>query len=115
MGHFRGVVIAVEKFHAHPGDQRSIYRQKRITKIAPKAHAQMYHAFSHKELQAWQRCQEVGEDFTRLSQADQLILTNMIERQLTEGTAHFREHAEAWLADVLGEEGGAFIVDRRRG
>ena len=50
-----------------------------------------------------------------MSQADQLILTNMIERQLTEGTAHFREQAEAWLADVLGEEAAALIVDRPRG
>ncbi len=75
----------------------------------------MYHAFSHKELQAWQRCQEVGEDFTRLSQADQLILTEMIERQLTQGTAHFREQAEAWLAEVLGKDAAALMVDRPRG
>ena len=75
----------------------------------------MYHAFSHKELQAWQRCQEFGEDFTRLSQADQLILTKMLERQLTQGTAHFREQAEAWLAEVLGEEAAALMVDRPRG
>ena len=38
---------------------------------------------TQQELQAWERCKEVGEDFTRLSQADQLILTKMIERQLT--------------------------------
>ena len=75
----------------------------------------MYHAFSHKELQAWERCKEFGEDFTRLSQADQLILTKMIERQLTQGSAHFREQAEAWLADVLGEEAAALMVDRPRG
>ena len=63
------------------------------------------------ELQAWERCQEVGEDFTRLSQADQTILTKLIERQLTQGTAHFREQAEAWLADVLGEDAAALMVD----
>ena len=40
----------------------------------------------------------------RLCRADQLILTNMMARQLTQGSAHFREQAEAWLADVLGEE-----------
>ena len=70
---------------------------------------------TQQELQARERCQEVGEDFTRLSQADQLILTKMIERQLTEGTAHFREQAESWLADVLGEEAAALVVDRPRG
>ena len=59
---------------------------------------------TQQELQAWERCKEVGEDFTRLSQADQVILTKMIERQLTQGSAHFREQAEAWLADVLGEQ-----------
>ena len=47
--------------------------------------------------------------------ADQVILTKMIERQLTEGSAHFREQAEAWLADVLGEEAAALMVDRPRG
>ena len=51
----------------------------------------MYHAFSHQEFQAWERCKKFGEDFTRLSQADQLILTKMTERQLTQGSAHFRE------------------------
>ena len=70
---------------------------------------------TQQELQAWDRCQEVGEDFMRLSQADQLILTKMIERQLTQGSAHFREQAEAWLADVLGEEPAALMVDRPRG
>ena len=70
---------------------------------------------TQQEIEAWQRCQEVGEDFTRLSQADRLILTKMIERQLTQGSAHFREQAEAWLADVLGEEAAAFVVDRPRG
>ena len=45
----------------------------------------------------------------------QLILTKMIERQLTQGSAHFREQAEAWLADVLGEEAAALMVDRPRG
>ena len=39
----------------------------------------------------------------------------MIERQLTEGSAHFREQAEAWLAGVLGEEAAGFVVDRPRG
>jgi len=75
----------------------------------------MYHAFSQQEFQAWQRCKEFGEHFTRLSPADQLILTKMIERQLTQGTAHFREQAEAWLADVLGEDAAALMVDRPRG
>ena len=70
---------------------------------------------TQQELQAWERCQEVGEDFMRLSQADQVILTKMIERQLTQGSAHFREQAEAWLADVLGEEAAALMVDRPRG
>ena len=70
---------------------------------------------TQQELQAWERCQAVGEDFTRLSQADQLILTKLIERQLTQGTPHFREQAEAWLADVLGEEAAALMVDRPRG
>ena len=60
----------------------------------------------------WQRCKEVGEEFTRLSQADQLILTKMIERQLTRGSAQFREQAEAWLADVLGEDAAALMVNR---
>ena len=63
------------------------------------------------EIEAWQRCQEVGEDFTRLSHADQFTLAKMIERQLTQGTAHFREQAEAWLADVLGEDAAALMVD----
>ncbi|MDB4557713.1 hypothetical protein N9053_01055 [bacterium] len=75
----------------------------------------MHHAFSHQELQAWDRCKEVGEDFTRLSQADQVILTKMIERQLTQGSAHFREQAEAWFAEILGEEAAALMVDRPRG
>jgi len=70
---------------------------------------------TQQEIEAWQRCQEVGEDFTRLSQADQLVLTHMMARQLTQGTAHFREQAEAWLADVLGEEAAALMVDRPRG
>ncbi|MDA7492638.1 hypothetical protein N8510_00930 [bacterium] len=70
---------------------------------------------TQQELQASQRCKEFGEDFTRLSQADQVILTELIERQLTQGTAHFREQAEAWLADVLGEEAAALMVDRPRG
>ena len=70
---------------------------------------------TQQELQAWQRCQKVGEDFTRLSQADQVILTKMIERQLTQGSPHFREQAEAWLADVLGEEAAALMVVRPRG
>ncbi len=70
---------------------------------------------THQELQAWDRCKEVGEDFTRLSQADQLILTKVIERQLTQGSAHFREQAEAWFAEILGEEAAALMVDRPRG
>ncbi len=70
---------------------------------------------TQQEIEAWERCKEVGEDFTRLSQADQLILTKMLERQLTQGTAHFREQSEAWLADVLGEEAAALMVDRPRG
>ncbi|MGI9459370.1 MAG: hypothetical protein ACR2NF_05175 [Pirellulales bacterium] len=70
---------------------------------------------TQQEIEAWQRCQEVGEDFTRLSQADQLILTKMIERQLTQGSAHFREQAEAWFAEILGEEAAALMVDRPRG
>jgi len=67
------------------------------------------------ELEAWERCKQVGEDFTRLSQADQLTLTRMIERQLTQGSAHFREQSEAWLAEILGEEAAALMVDRPRG
>ena len=55
---------------------------------------------TQQELQAWERCQEFGEEFTRLSQADQVILTKMIERQLTQGTAHFREQAEAWVGSI---------------
>ena len=51
----------------------------------------------------------------RLSQADQLILTKMMARQLTQGTAHFREQSEAWLAEILGEEPAALMVDRPRG
>ena len=70
---------------------------------------------TQQELQAWERCKEFGEDFTRLSQADQVILTELIERQLTQGTAHFREQAEAWLAEILGEEAAALMVDRPRG
>ena len=70
---------------------------------------------TQQEIEAWQRCQEVGEDFTRLSQADRLILTKMIERQLTQGSAHFREQAEAWLANILGEDAVALMVDRPRG
>ena len=70
---------------------------------------------TQQELQAWERCQEFGEEFTRLSQADQIILTKMIERQLTQGSAHFREQAEAWFAGVLGEEPAALMVDRPRG
>ena len=70
---------------------------------------------THQEIEAWERCQEVGEDFTRLSQADQLILTKMIERQLTQGNPHFREQAEAWLAEVLGEDAAALMVNRPRG
>lgn len=70
---------------------------------------------TQQELQAWQRCQEVGEDFTRLSQADQFTLTKMMARQLTQGTAHLREQAEAWLAEVLGEEAAALMVERPRG
>ncbi len=45
----------------------------------------------------------------------QLNLTKMIEQQLTQGTAHFREQAEAWLAEVMGEEVAALMVDRPRG
>jgi len=70
---------------------------------------------TQQELQAWQRCEEVGEDFTRLSQADQLILTRMMERQLTQGSAHFREQSEAWLAEILGEDVAALMVDKPRG
>ena len=70
---------------------------------------------TQQELQAWDRCKQVGEDFMRLSQADQLILTKMIERQLTQGSAHFREQSEAWLADVLGEQAAALMVDKPRG
>ena len=95
---------------------KGLFTNKRLSqRPPPKTHAQMYHAFSHQELQAWQRCKEFSEDFTRVSQADQLNLTKMIERQLTQGTAHFREQAEAWLADVLGEEAAALVVDRPRG
>ena len=65
---------------------------------------------TQQELQAWQRCKEVGEDFTRLSHADQLILTQMIKRQLTQGSAHFRQQFEAWLAANLGEEATALMV-----
>jgi len=39
------------------------------------------------------------------------ILLFLIEA-LVEGSAHFREQAEAWLADVLGEEAAALMVDR---
>ncbi len=70
---------------------------------------------TQQEIEAGERCKEVGEDFTRLSQADQVILPKMIERQLTQGSAHFREQAEAWLADVLGEEAAALMVERPRG
>ena len=70
---------------------------------------------TQQELQAWQRCEEVGEDFTRLSQADQLILTRMMERQLTQGSAHFREQSEAWLAEILGYDVAALMVDKPRG
>ena len=70
---------------------------------------------TQQEIEAWQRCQEVGEDFTRLSQADQLVLTKMIERQLTQGSAHFREQAEAWFANALGEEAATLMVERPRG
>jgi len=45
-------------------------------------------------------------------QATQFPLPKLIERQLTEGTAHFREQAETWLADVLGEEAAALMVER---
>ena len=34
---------------------------------------------------------------------------------VTQGTAHFREQAEAWLAEVLGEEAAALMVERSRG
>ena len=70
---------------------------------------------TQQELQAWDRCKQVGEDFTRLSQADQFTLTKMMARQLTQGSPHFREQSEAWLADVLGEEPAALMVDRPRG
>ena len=70
---------------------------------------------TQQELQAWDRCKEVGEEFTRLSQADQLILTKLLERQLTQGSAHFREQSEAWLAEVLGEDAAALMVNRPRG
>ncbi len=90
------------------------FTNKRLSKRPPpKTHAQMYHAFSHKELQAWERCKEVGEDFTRLSLEDQQVLTQLIERQLKHGSAHFREHAEAWFADDLGEEVAVLLVGRR--
>ncbi len=65
----------------------------------------MYLAFRHQALKAWDRSKEVDEDFMWLSQPD----------QLTEGSPHFREQAEAWLADVLGEEAAASMVDRPRG
>ena len=95
---------------------KGLFIDKSVSQRPPtKTHAQMYHAFSHKELQAWQRCKEVGEDFTRLSQADQLVLAKMIERQLTQGSPHFREQSEAWLAEALGEGAAALMVDRPRG
>ena len=65
----------------------------------------MYHAFSHQELGAWQRCLEAGGECMRLRKAG----------QLTQGSAHFREQAEAWLAEVLGEDAAALMVDRPRG
>jgi hypothetical protein len=39
-------------------------------------------------------------------------IERICERQLTQGTAHFREQAEAWFADVLGEDAAALMVDR---
>ena len=65
------------------------------------------------EMAAWERLQAVGEDFQRLSMEDQQVLTKLIVRQLEIGSAHFREHAEAWFADVLGEEVAALLVRRR--
>ncbi len=70
---------------------------------------------TQQELEAWERCKEVGEDFSRLSQTDQVLLAQMIERQLKHGSAHFREQSEAWLAEALGEEVASLMVDRPRG
>ena len=64
------------------------------------------------EMAAWERLQAVGEDFQRLSMEDQQVLTQLIERQLKGGSAHFREHAEAFLADGLGEELAGLLVGR---
>ena len=65
------------------------------------------------ERESWARCQAVGEDFTRLSIEDQQVLTQLIERQLKGGSAHFREHAEAWFADALGPDLARLLVGRR--
>ena len=35
--------------------------------------------------------------------------------QLTQGSAHFREQAEAWFAEILGEEAATLMVERPRG
>ena len=65
------------------------------------------------EMAAWERLQAVGEDFQRPSMEDQQMLAKLIVRQLKGGSAHFREHAEAFLADGLGEEVAALLVGRR--
>ena len=66
----------------------------------------MYHAFSHLGLTRGNDCWlTIGGECMRLRQAG----------QLTEGSPHFREQAEAWLADVLGEDAAALMVDRPRG
>ncbi len=71
-----------------------------------KTHAQMYQASSHQGLTGGNECWVTIEgECMRLRQAG----------QLTQGTAHFREQAEAWFAEVLGEEAAAFVVDRPRG
>ena len=91
-----------------------MFRSGKIPGIHPKRLTRQLEA-RQQETEAWQRCQEVGDDFTRLSQADQLILTKMLVRQLTQGSPHLREQAEAWLADVLGEDAAALMVERPRG
>ena len=63
----------------------------------------MYHAFSHQGLKRGnERWLTIEGECMRLRQAG----------QLTQGSTHFREQAEAWLADVLGEDAAALMVDR---
>ena len=37
------------------------------------------------------------------------------KQAISENSPNFREQAEAWLAEVVGEEMAAFMVDRPRG